>query len=229
MDKWTLCDEPVVAEMLKGRQCFGGLDLSSSGDITAFLLLFPPFGDDKLWRVLPFFFLPKDNITKRVKQDKVPYDVWERQGLFTLIEGNVIDEDVVRAKINDLAAQYKIVEIAYDPFNARQIITQLQSDGLTVVPFRQGDVSMNAPMRRLMELVLRGEITHGGNPVLKWMAGNTVAKIGATGLMKPDKEKSREKIDGISALLDALGRAMLFNNGARTASDIYESRDIRTL
>jgi phage terminase large subunit-like protein len=209
LDKWDLCNESVVAETLKGRQCFAGLDLSTTTDISAVVLLFPPFGDDKKWRVLPFFFLPEENITKRVKKDRVPYDVWQRQGLFNLTPGNVIDYDVIRAKINELAATYKIVEIAYDPYMAPQIVTQLQADGLTVVPFRQGDVSMTAPLKQLMELVLRKEFAHGDNPVLKWMAGNTVVKIGPTGLMKPDKEKSREKIDGISALLDALGRAMV--------------------
>jgi phage terminase large subunit-like protein len=207
LDKWDLCNEPVVAEMLKGRQCFAGLDLSTTTDISAVVLLFPPYGDDKKWRVLPFFFLPEENISKRVKKDRVPYDVWKRQGLFNLTPGNVIDYDFIRAKINELAATYKIVEVVYDPYMAPQIVTQLQADGLTVVPFRQGDVSMTAPLKQLMELVLRREIAHGGNPVLKWMAGNTVVKMSATGLMKPDKEKSREKIDGISALLDALGRA----------------------
>jgi len=209
MPQWDLCNEVVDPEALKGRPCFAGMDLSTTVDISAVVLLFPPFGDDKMWRTIPFFFLPKDNITKRCKKDRVPYDIWERQGLFHLTEGNVIDYDVIRATINELAATYKIIEVAFDPYMAPQIVTQLQSDGLTVVPFRQGDISMTAPLKRLMELVLRQELAHGGNPVLKWMAGNTVVKIGATGLMKPDKERSREKIDGVSALLDALGRAMV--------------------
>jgi phage terminase large subunit-like protein len=208
MDKWELCNESLVTEVLKGRQCFAGMDLSTTTDISAVVLLFPPYGEDKKWRVLPFFFLPKDNITKRVKRDRVPYDVWARQGLFTLTDGPVIDYDVIRAKVNELAKDYRIVEVAYDPYNASQIVSQLISDGLTLVEFRQGDVSMTAPLKRLMELVLNKELSHGGNPVLRWMAANTVVKIGATGLMKPDKEKSREKIDGICAMLDALGRAM---------------------
>jgi len=209
MEKWDLCNDPVDSESLRGRPCLGGLDLSTTTDIAAFVLLFPPYGEDKKWQVVPHFFLPKDNIQKRCKRDRVPYDVWERQGLFYLTDGNVIDYDVIRATINELAAQYKIVEIAFDAYNASQIVTQLQSDGLTLVPFRQGDVSMTAPLKRLMELVLRAEIAHGGNPVLRWMVSNTVVKAGPTGLMKPDKEKSREKIDGVSALLDALGRAMV--------------------
>jgi phage terminase large subunit-like protein len=159
--------------------------------------------------VLPWFFLPEDAITKRCKRDRVPYDVWRDQGLFELTPGDVIDYDFIRARINECAALYKIKEIAFDPYNSTDIVTRLTEDGLTMVPFRQGDVSMTAPLKRLMELVLKRELAHGGNPVMAWMASNTVVKIGPTGLMKPDKEKSREKIDGISALLDALGRAML--------------------
>jgi phage terminase large subunit-like protein len=186
------------------------LDLSTTTDISAVVLLFPPCGDDRKWRIVPHFFLPLDNIEKRVKKDRVPYDIWEREGLFHLTQGNVIDYDVIRAKINELAAQYRIVEVAYDPYNTTQIVTQLQSDGLTAVPFRQHAESMTAPLKRLMEIVLRGELAHGGNPVMRWMANNTVVQLSATaGLMKPDKQRSREKIDGISALLDALGRAMI--------------------
>ena len=209
MEKWELCNEPVVAEMLKGRQCFGGLDLSSTTDITAFVLLFPPFGDDKKWRVLPFFFLPEDNITKRVRKDRVPYDVWQRQELFTLTPGNVIDTAFVRAKMNELAKDYKIVEVGFDKALSADITPQLENDGFTMVAIHAGELSQTPPLKKLMELVLRGEIAHGGNPVLKWMVSNTVVRVGATGLLKPDKEKSRERIDGISALLDALARAIV--------------------
>jgi len=210
MEAWDQCSDPVNGEALKRRPCFGGLDLSTTKDISAFVLLFPPYGEDKLWRVLPHFFLPKDNITQRVQRDRVPYDVWERKGLFQLTDGNILDYDFIRAKVNQLAEKYQILEIAFDPYNATQIVTQLQTDGMTMVNFRQGDVSMTAPLKRLLELVLTKELAHGANPVMRWMAGNVVVKVGPTGLMKPDKEKSREKIDGIVALLNALGRAMTY-------------------
>ena len=209
LDKWDLCNEAVVAEMLKGRQCFGGLDLSSTTDITAFVLLFPPFGDDTKWRVLPFFFLPEDNITKRVKKDRVPYDVWHRQGLFNLTPGNVIDTAFVRAQINELAKDYKILEIGFDKTLSADLTPQLENDGMTMVTVHPGEISETPPLKKLMELVLRQEFAHGGNPVLRWMVGNLVVRVGATGQLKPDKEKSRERIDGISALLDGLARAIV--------------------
>jgi phage terminase large subunit-like protein len=208
-EKWALCNDPVDAIALKGRQCFGGLDLSTTTDISAFVLVFPPYGDDKKWRVLPYFFLPKDNIQKRAKKDRVPYDVWERQGLFQLTPGNIIDTAFIRAKINEVAGLYKVLEIAYDKAFSADLTPQLENDGMKMVPFHPGEISQTPPLKKLSELVLKQELAHGSNPVLSWMASNLVVRIGATGLMKPDKEKSREKIDGMSALLDALGRAMV--------------------
>ncbi|HVJ06748.1 MAG TPA: terminase TerL endonuclease subunit [Acidisarcina sp.] len=208
MDKWDVCSDPIDLAALKGLQCFGGLDLSSTTDITAFVLLFPPQGDLEKWVILPHFFLPADNIRERVRKDHVPYDIWARQGLFTLTPGNLIDQQSVREKINQLADIYRISEIAFDPWNSSEITTHLHADGHTLVQVRQGSISMNPPMKRIMELVLRHEISHGGNPVLRWMASNVVAGVKA-GLLYPDKDKCREKIDGISATLTALARGMV--------------------
>jgi phage terminase large subunit-like protein len=209
MDKWDLCKQQIALELLRGRRCLAGLDLSTTTDIAALALLFPPTEEDPLWRVLVFFFLPKEAIEKRSKKDRVPYDVWERQGLFILTEGSVIDYDFIRAKVNELAAEYEIQEIAYDPYNAQQIVTQLTGDGFTMVPIRQGFLSLNAPTKRLLELVLTDKLAHGGNPVLRWMASNVIISTDAAGCIKPDKGISREKIDGIAATINALARAIV--------------------
>ncbi|UWZ84643.1 terminase large subunit [Occallatibacter riparius] len=209
MDKWDLCNDPIDPAALRGRKCIGGLDLSTTIDISAFVLLFPPAPDDPLWRVLPWFFLPKEAIEKRAKKDQVPYDVWERQGLFTLTEGDVIDYDFIRAKVNEVAGEYEIQEIAYDPYNAQQIVTQLTGDGFTMVPIRQGFLTLNAPTKRLMELVLTHLFAHGGNAVLRWMASNVIVSTDAAGSIKPDKSLIREKIDGIVAIITALARAIV--------------------
>lgn len=209
MEKWDACSDPIATEELLGRPCFGGLDLATTTDIAAFVLLFPPHGKDAMWRILPTFFLPADNIAERVKRDRVPYDHWQRLNLFQLTPGNVIDYDYIRAAIQNLADQYDIREIAYDRWNAQQIVTQLEGDGMTMVPIGQGFASLNAPTKKLMELVLRQEIAHGANPVLRWMASNTVAETDATGSVKPSKKISTEKIDGIVATIIALARGML--------------------
>lgn len=207
MDKWDVCNTPYDMELLKGRPCFGGMDLSTISDVSAFVLIFPPYGDDKQWRVLPFFFMPGDNIQERVKKDRVPYDAWHREGLFQVTPGNVIDFDYIREFVGNLADEYDIVEVAYDPWNSHQLVQQLTSDGLTMVPVRQGYVSLNSPTKLLMEKVLRQEISHGDNPILRWMCSNTVVELDPTGSIKPSKQKSSEKIDGIVALIMGLARA----------------------
>lgn len=209
MDKWELCDASVDLARLRGRRCFGGLDLSTTTDISALVLLFPPVADDPLWSVLPWFFLPQEAIEKRSKRDRVPYDVWARQKLFDLTGGNVIDYDFIRSRVNEVAGDFEIAEIGYDPYNAQQIVTQLTGDGFTMVPIRQGFLSLNAPTKRLMELVLTRQFAHGANPVLRWMASNVIVSIDAAGCIKPDKILCREKIDGIAATINALARAIV--------------------
>lgn len=209
MDKWDACNEVCDPELLKGRPCFGGLDLATTTDIAAFVLLFPPYDGDAKWRILPSFFLPEDNIQERVKRDGVPYDHWKRKGLFQLTPGNVIDYDFIRAAVQNLAEMYDVREIGFDRWNAQQIVTQLTEDGFTMVPIGQGFGSMFAPTKHLMELVLREEIAHGANPILRWMMSNTVVRSDPAGSIKPDKDRSTEKIDGVVATIIALARAMV--------------------
>jgi phage terminase large subunit-like protein len=227
MDKWDLCGEDFALDLLLGRVCFGGLDLSTTTDISAFVLLFPPTVDDLKWRVLPFFFLPKEAIEKRSKKDRVPYDIWALQGLFILTSGDVIDYDFIRSKVNQVAGEYEIKEIAYDPYNAQQLVTQLTGDGFTMVPLRQSFLSLNAPTKRLIEMVLTGVLAHGGNPVLRWMASNVIVAIDAAGCIKPDKAVSSEKIDGIAALVDALARSIVVPSDSKKS--VYEERGLLVL
>ena len=144
----------------------------------------------------------------RVRRDHVPYDVWERQGLFHVTEGNVVDYNFVRKTINELHTMYNIKEIAADRWNATQLITDLIGDGFTVVPIGMGFKDQSPPMKELYKLLLEGKFIHGGNPVLRWMAGNVVAEIDAAENIKPSKKKSTEKIDGIVAWIMALDRCI---------------------
>jgi phage terminase large subunit-like protein len=209
MDEWAQCNEPIDLESLKNQPCFGGLDLSTTMDLSAFVLLFPPYGDRSKWVVLPHFFIPGDNIGKRCQRDRVPYDAWQRVGMLTATPGNVIDYDAVRLKIIELSETYDIREISYDPWNATETATWLQVRGFTVSPLRQGFPSLAGPTKRLLELVLKHDLTHLNNPILRWMASNVVVDTDPTGNVKPNKVKSAERIDGISALICALSRAMV--------------------
>jgi phage terminase large subunit-like protein len=208
MDKLDLCKLQIQRELLRGRRCFGGLDLSTTTDISAFVLLFEPTAEDPHWHVLPYFFLPKDNIPFRCRRDRVPYDVWERQGLFHLTEGNVIDYRFIRARILELRDEFDIAQIAFDRWNSTDIVTNLMDDGFEMVKVGQGFASMFAPTKRLLELVLTGELAHGGNAVLRWMASNVIVQTDPAGDVKPDKSKSREKIDGVVALIMAITGVM---------------------
>ena len=201
-------DIPIDLEKLKGRECYAGLDLSSTSDITAFVMVFPPRNETEKYIVVPHFWLPRETLDLRVRRDHVPYDVWERMGLFHITEGNVVDYNFVRKTINELHKMYNIKEIGVDRWNATQLITDLEGDGFTMVPIGAGFKDMSPPMKELYKLLLEGKFIHGSNPVLRWMAGNVVAEIDAAENIKPSKKKSTEKIDGIVAWIMALDRCI---------------------
>ena len=201
-------DIPIDFEKLKGRDCYAGLDLSSTSDITAFVMVFPPEAEGENYIVLPHFWLPRETLQLRVRRDHVPYDVWEKQGLFHITEGNVVDYNFVRKTINELGTEYHICEIGVDRWNATQLITDLDGDGFVMVPIGMGFKDMSPGMKELYKLLLEGKITHGGNPILRWMAGNVVAEIDAAENIKPSKKKATEKIDGIVALIMGLDRCI---------------------
>ncbi|HEL1551665.1 TPA: terminase large subunit, partial [Streptococcus suis] len=187
-------NDPIQYESLKGRSCYAGLDLSSTSDITAFVLVFPPRFEEENYIVLPYFWLPEDTLELRCRRDHVLYDVWERHGYIKTTEGNVVHYGFIEKFIEDLSEIYHIKEIAYDRWNATQMVQNLEGMGLTMVPFGQGYKDMSPPSKELYKLMMEGKIQHGGHPVLKWMGQNVVMRQDPAGNIKPDKEKSVEKI-----------------------------------
>jgi phage terminase large subunit-like protein len=129
-------------------------------------------------------------------------------GLVELTPGNVVDHMYIREKINQMAGVYDLARVGYDPWNAIQLVTQLMDDGVPLSEFRQGFASMSAPTKHLEAIVLGGKIAHGGNPVMRWMVSNVMLKTDPAGNVKIDKSKSTEKVDGVVALVMALGEAM---------------------
>ena len=201
-------NEPIDIDALAGRDCYAGLDLSSTGDITALVLIFPPRDEEEKYVLLPYFWIPEETIPRRVKANSVPYDIWEKQGYIMSTEGNVIHYDFIEKFIMDLSEKYHILEIAVDRWNATQMIQNLEGEGFTIVPFGQGFSSMSAPTKEFYRLLMEGRIIHGGNPVLRWMAGNVVIDTDPAGNIKVTKAKSKEKIDGIVAAIMALDRCI---------------------
>lgn len=217
-------NEEINLASLEGRDCYGGLDLSSTGDITALVLMFPPRDEDEKYILLPFFWVPEETIPQRVKAASIPYDIWERQGYLLSTEGNVIHYDFIEKFINDLAEKYHICEIAVDRWNATQMIQNLEGDGFTMVPFGQGFASMSGPTKDFYRLFMEGQIIHGGHPVLRWMAGNVVVDTDPAGNIKVTKAKSKEKIDGIVAAIMALDRCI--RNQMEPQGSVYDERGL---
>jgi len=224
-DKWAACDEAVDADGLRGRICYGGLDLSATTDITALVLVFPPEQEGDPYRALCRFWIPEEAMHERSRRDRVPYDAWVRQGYITATPGNVVDYEYIFDQVDQDAQRYDIKEIAFDRWGAARVSQVLTEQGMEMVQFGQGFASMNAPMHELEKLILAQDIAHGGNPVLTWMAHNLVARQDPAGNLKPDKEASTEKIDGMVALLMALDRA---TRHADTTS-VYEERGVLIL
>lgn len=216
MDRWDACGGEIDLAALAGRPCYAGLDLSSTTDVTALVLLFPQDGN----AVLPFFWIPGEGAEAREHRDRVPYTTWARQGFIEMTDGNRIDYRWVRSRINELSRKYDVRMIGFDPWNAQTFSDQLKDeDGLPIVEFRQGYQSMNEPSKAFEVLVASGDLIHGGNPVLRWMASNVSVRTDPAGNIKPDKERSTERIDGIVALVMAVGCANAYGS---QGTSIYE-------
>lgn len=224
MDKWDACAFPVSEDDLEGRICYGGLDLSSTTDITAFALVFPPLDEEDKYYILPYFWIPEETLDLRVRRDHVPYDLWERQGTLMTTEGNVVHYGYIEKFIERLGEKFNIREIAFDRWGAVQMVQNLEGMGFTVVPFGQGFKDMSPPTKELMKLVLEEKIAHGGHPVLRWMMDNIFIRTDPAGNIKADKEKSTEKIDGAIATIMGLDRAIRCGND--TGASVYDSRGL---
>lgn len=218
---------------LLGRECYGGLDLARVNDLSAFVLVFPPTLDEALgkladkWIVTCRFWIPEDDIVRRVRRDRVPYDVWRDQGFLTATPGNATDFAFIEAEILELASRHDLRELSYDRTFAGEIVQHLQDEGLNLVQFGQGFLSMAAPTAELERLSVSRSLWHGGHPVLRWNASNVAVRHDPAGNIKPDKERSRERIDGIVAICNALGRALARDVNA--GRSVYETRGILML
>jgi len=208
IDRWLQGSESVTRASLKGRRCYGGLDLAKVNDLTAFVLAFPPIEEGERWKLLARFWCPEEDILVRARRDRVPYDLWTREGWIETTPGNTTDFDFIEAAIVEDNQYFALQEVAFDPWAAGELSVHLRErHGLTLVDHRQGFVSMAAPTAEFERKVRGGELQHGGNPVLDWMASNVVVISDPAGNLKPDKETSPERIDGIVAAIMAIGRA----------------------
>jgi phage terminase large subunit-like protein len=211
---WDATAGLVVADRLHGRHCYGGLDLSSSTDLTSLVLVFPDDEEPIGYEALACFWMPADNILEKSKRDKVQYQAWIDQGFIAATPGNVIDDEAIRKKIKDeLGEHFDIREIGYDRWGAQSLAPRLVGDGFPMFPIAQNFSGLSAPTKELEKLVLQARLRHGGNPVLRWCVDNTVVDVDPAENMKPNKAKSRGRIDGVVALIMAVDRASRHQEG----------------
>lgn len=214
-------------KQLKNRKCYGGLDLSSCTDITALVLIFDDGNGG--FDVIPYFWIPKDNMIERVRRDKVPYFDWVKKGLIKTTEGNVVDYAFIEKHIKRVCNFFNVKMIAYDRWNSSDLVRRLTEDEVTeMIQFGQGYASMSAPTKQIEVLALQGKLNHDSNDVLNWMCSNVVLRRDPSDNIKIDKDKSIDKVDGMVALAMALGIAIK-DIEEKEEESIYNTRGLLEL
>lgn len=225
-EAWAACGDPL-RERVQGRPAFLGLDLSSTTDISAAVVLRPD--PDGTYDVEPFFWIPLDGLDERERRDRLPYRQWVTDGHVQATPGNLVDYAWIKARIFELADLYQgRLIVGYDPWNATGLITQLLEAGVQAVPVRQGYATMSSPTKELERLILAKGIRHAGHPVLASHVSSAQCISDPAGNSKVDKSRSTARIDGCVATIMALHLAMLAGS-ADSYTSVYESRGITTL
>ncbi|MDY7215115.1 terminase large subunit [Bacillus subtilis] len=211
MQAWTDCGSDKLPD-LKNRECYVGIDLSKTIDLTAASFIFPL--DDGSFSVESHGFMPEDTFHERMKTDNVPYDLWKKKGWLTTTDGAVVDYDYIRAYIKKMEKEngWRIKEIGYDPYNATQFAQQMEADGYTMIEIRQGVATLSEPTKDFRAKVKAKKIIHPKNDLLTWAMGNAVTKVDAQENIMLDKSKSTQRIDPAAALINAYVRASKINN-----------------
>lgn len=203
---WDAAAGIVDERALVGRACHGGLDLSSVEDITALCWLFP--GEEGSFQAVWRFWLPEERLRDLAKRTAGTAEQWVREGWLTLTPGNVIDNDAILAQIDTDAQAFRVRTVGFDRWGATDVVRRLGDRGMTCVGISQGVAALNDPLKNTLRLLKAQLLQHGGNPVMRWMIDNLATVANADGLVKPDRANSGDKIDGVSALLNAMKEAM---------------------
>jgi phage terminase large subunit-like protein len=229
MEKWKALAVPrkKFLELVYGRECYVGVDLSKSIDLTAIGFVFSL--EDERYAVCAYGFMPENTATKHEHSDRVTYKSWAKEGWCSLTEGDVTDDKYIKNYIHELEfdASWKVKEICYDPYGARQFSNDMTDKGYTCVEIRQGVQVLSEPTKKFRELVLQGKIIHDGSPLLAWCLSNAVEIIDSNGNIKLSKKHKddSQRIDLASALINAMVRAILDQN----ITSVYEKRGMRSL
>ena len=223
-DSWDKRAASFDLESMRGERCYVGIDLAKVNDLSSAAYVFPPAGGRDRYRVIVKHWVPEEDIVKRSGRN-VPYDAWAQEGWIETTPGNCTDFGWIRQDLNAAAEIVMVEEIVFDRHFAHELIQGLQDDGFECTGFGQGFVSMGAPSAELERLIQAGEIEHDGNRVLRWQIGHVIAQMDPAGNLKPDKAKSKEKIDGVVAMIMGIGRAMVVGK----MGSVYDDREVRVI
>ncbi|MGH7393756.1 MAG: terminase large subunit, partial [Candidatus Rokuibacteriota bacterium] len=208
--------EQGAAISVSPRRAFLGLDLASTRDLTALAILLPT---DDGYALRVECWVPEDTIPERERSDRVPYRLWADQGWLRVTPGNTTDYGFVEKRIHELMAELDVQEIGADPWNARDLVTRLQANAVPIFEVPQTMANLSAASKELERLILSGRLRHDGNPVMRWCVSNAVADVDSNGNVKPSKKRSHERIDGVSATVTALARALV-----HAGPSVYDTR-----
>lgn len=229
MDKWKdlAMSRTGFLEFVQGRECYSGLDLSKTTDLTAAAFVFPL--SDGWYAITAHGFIPEERATQHEHGDRVPYRAWAQNGWCTLTEGSVTDYRYIKTYIHDkeFDEKWKLKEICYDPYNASHFTQELESQGYTRVEIRQGVQTLSEPTKKLRELILQGKIIHDGSPLLTWCLSNAIEVSDNNGNIKLSKKHKddSQRIDLAAAVINAMVRALVQEDN----TPIYEKRGMRSL
>jgi len=215
---------PELRDALTGRRCWAALDLASTRDLTALALAFPL--DDGTVALLIFHWIPEETLREHELTDRVPYSYWQRMAWVETTPGNVTDYGVVRERIKQLATLYDIQEVAYDPHNALDLIQDLQRDGFNCVAHSQAIMQMSPPTKETEKLILSRRLRHAGNECLRWQMSCVAIYTDANQNIKIKKDRSSGRVDGVVAMVMAVGRAVLMNDDG--SGSIYNNPDLES-
>jgi phage terminase large subunit-like protein len=228
IDVWRRNETEVDVSALQDRVCLGGIDIASRVDLAACALCFPPESEGEPFQFVHHAWMPQDTLVQHIDSDRVPYDVWVEQGLLSTTPGEIIDLEFIKQYILDAAERYQLKEVCYDPWGAQQFAQDLTELGVEMYEFRQGSQSMSPAVKEFESKAFAGEMAHGDNPLIRWQMGCVNLWQGPTGLVrlvKPDRTKSRKRIDNIVAAVMALDRAVRYNG----TESVYEERGLLIL
>jgi phage terminase large subunit-like protein len=220
-----------LPELMRGRRCFGGLDLASTEDITANVWVFPPEKPGDRTVLIPRFWVPEQTVAER-DAPRTPYALWVREKALLTTPGNVTDYSFIEKSVMDDAKMFRLVAendkpaLAIDRWNATQVAVNLGNEGVPLAMFGQGYASMGAPTKEMERRFIAGEFEHGNHPVLKWMFGNAAVRRDPAGNLKPDKERAGEKIDGLVAAIMGLG-LLIAHSPSESLDDFLASAVMR--